>query len=384
MITTIIIFILTILVLVVSHELGHFIVAKKFGIKVLEFGFGLPPRVFGKQWGETLISLNWLPIGGFVKLLGEDGIEEEVLKNKRSLSLRDKRSFSVKPVSQRIGVVVAGVVMNLILAVILFWIVLGFQGFKQEIPLIVPFHFIGVNQTNVTSVVIGDVAPDSPASQAGIQVGDRVTQINGTSIQTSEQMIALSKQNEGKEINLIILSPDNESRVAKITPRINPPAGQGAMGVGLSNFSMAKLSYDTLGQKIMSGFSNSYNMGAYSMVILKELIAQSIATGNAAPVAQSVAGPVGITTITNTILQTKSPFIPYLNFVALLSLNLAIVNILPFPALDGGRLVFLLFEGLTRKKVKPEVERWVNNIGMAILIGLIFLVTFSDIKKLLP
>lgn len=376
MIITILIFILTILVLVVSHEFGHFIVAKKFGIKVLEFGFGLPPKVFGKKWGETLVSLNWLPIGGFVKLLGEDEVDKNILDN--------KRSFSAKPVGQRVAVVVAGVVMNLFLAVILFWVVLAASGFKQEIPLLAPFNFIGVNQVNKDTIVVGDVSPDSPASQAGIKAGDRVAKMDGIPLQSSEELINRTKEKAGQEVSLELLSPDDQPKTVKVTPRVNPPAGQGALGVSLSSLTMTTLSYDTLDQKVAAGVTHSYNMGAYSMVILKDLIAQSIVTGDTAPISQSVAGPIGITNITNTILQTKAPLVPYLNFVALLSLNLAIVNILPFPALDGGRLAFLLFEGLTRKKIKPEIERWVNNIGMTVLIGLIFLVTFSDIKKLLP
>ena len=161
MLLTIVVFIFTLLVLVISHELGHFLAAKKFGIKVLEFGFGLPPKIFGKKIGETIFSLNALPIGGFVKLFGEDETDKDVLKN--------TRSFASKPVFQRIIVVVAGVVMNISLAVILFWVVLFARGFEESIPLLTPHQFAGVNQVNESVILIGGVAPGSPAEEAGIK-----------------------------------------------------------------------------------------------------------------------------------------------------------------------------------------------------------------------
>jgi len=373
MFLTIIVFIITLLILVVSHEFGHFIVAKKFGIKVLEFGFGLPPRIWGKKIGDTLVSLNWLPIGGFVRLFGEDETDKDVLKA--------KDSFAAQPVWERIGVVVAGVTMNLILAVTLFYIVLSVHNFQEEVPLLTPFNFVGTEQTNQTAIFIGAVSPDSPAAQAGLSAGDQVVAFNGQPINDGQKLIDLTKQYAGEKVALKIEDSSKTTRDVEVTPRVNPPQGQGALGIQLGTITMAKLNYQSFTQRIFSGPVHAYNLTTYSFSILGNLISESIKTKDLAPVSQSVSGPVGLTNLTGTILQTKSPFIPYLNFVALLSLNLAIINILPFPALDGGRLIFLLIEAVTRKKVKPEIEKWVHAIGMILLITLIVLITFSDIKK---
>lgn len=373
MILTIIIFLITLLILVVSHEFGHFITAKKFGVKVLEFGFGLPPKIFGKKIGETIYSLNLLPIGGFVRLFGEDETEEKVLKN--------ERSFAAKKVWQRIIIVTAGVWANLLLAMVIFWIVLGFQGFKENIPLLIPFKFVGVNQNTEAVIVVGRVAEDSPASAAGVNPGDRISEFDGQKLENGEQLFTLTKEKGGEKVSLTLIDPEEEKRQVEVTPRKDPPEGQGPLGVELGSVTIAHLNYQTTSQKIFSGPVHSYNLASYSFAVLGKFIGQAFEEKSFEPVSGTVAGPVGITNVAGMILQTKSPLIPYLNFMALLSLNLGIINILPFPALDGGRLFFLTIEAVFRKRVKAEVEKWVHTIGMVILIALIILITFSDIKK---
>ncbi len=373
MVITIIVFILTLLILVISHEFGHFITAKKFGIKVLEFGFGLPPKIWGKKVGETLVSINWLPLGGFVRLFGEDEVDKKVLKN--------ERSFAAKPVGQRIVVVVAGVAMNFLLAALIFWVVLFAEGFREQVPLLTPYHFVGVNQTDETLVLVGGVAKDSPAGAAGIKPGDQILKFDSTAITGSEQLMSLTKAHADQPVNLTLQDPERNQREVTVTPRGNPPAGQGALGVEIGSVTVANLNYQSFPQRLFSGITHSYNLGSYSLTVLGRFIGEAISSRNVAPVAGSVSGPVGITNIAGMILQSKSPLLPYLSFIAMLSLNLAMINILPFPALDGGRLVFLVVELITRRRVKAEVERWVHTIGMVILIALIVLVTFSDIKK---
>ena len=375
---TIIIFILTLLVLVVIHELGHFLVAKKFGIKVMEFGFGIPPRAFAKLVGETLISINWLPFGGFVRLLGEDEVDRKELQN--------PRSFAAQSVGRRIAVVVAGVLMNLFLAWLLLYIVLGFQGFKLRLPLIIPHQFIGVTQTAEFAVLVQAVSKNSPSEAAGLKSGEKIIKINGEEIKGSAELISKTKESAGKEIKLTLSDIKEEGvREVSVTPRENPPEGEGPLGVALVQFQLANLEYQTSLQKALSGPIHSLNIIIYSGKIIGVLAEQSFRTGKIEPVSQTVAGPVGITNIVNSILtQSKDPLLPYLDFVALLSLNLAVFNILPIPALDGGRLFFLMFEGITRRKVKAEVERWIHTAGMAILLTLMLLITFSDIRKLLP
>lgn len=352
--------------------------AKKFGIKVEEFGFGLPPRVWGKKIGETIYSINWLPFGGFVKLLGEDGVEKEELKN--------KRSFAAANVWVRIGVVVAGVSMNFVLAWILFYIVLFSKDFKFQLPLPIDYQFAGVEQKNDIRVFIAAISTDSPAFKASLKQGEEIVSVNGENILNDGQMVSLIKSYAGKEINLTVKNPQsNEVRDIKLIPRENPPKGEGPIGIALTQVRLANLEYKTTTQKLFSGVSHSYNVASYSLKMLGLIINQSFAKKDFSVLSHSVAGPVGITSLANTVLtSTDKPLIPYLDFMAMLSLNLAVMNLLPIPALDGGRLFFLLIEGILRRKVRANIEKWVHAFGMAVLLGLTLLITFSDIKKLFP
>lgn len=378
MILTIIIFILTLLILVVIHELGHFLMAKKFNIKVLEFGFGIPPRAWGKKIGETILSINWLPFGGFVRLLGEDEVDKAILEN--------KRSFAAQKVQKRIVVVIAGVFMNLILAWILFYIVLAAQQFSASFPLLLDYQFTGVSQKNESLILIRAIAKDSPAQKAGLPQGWAILSVNGQNLKDTEDLSQKVKAFADQEVSVLIKDPGtDEERKIKLTPRGNPPEGQGPIGVTLTNFRLAKIEYGTPLSKILSGPIHSLNLTAYSGKIFGSLLARSFEEKNIEPVSQTVSGPVGITSVVNTILtETKKPALEYLDFVALLSLNLAVLNVLPFPALDGGRLLFLLIELISRRRVHAQVEKWIHTIGMAILLTLMLLVTYSDIKKILP
>lgn len=373
---TVIIFILTLLFLVLIHEFGHFLMAKKFGIKVLEFGFGLPPKIFGRKFGETEYSLNWLPIGGFVRLLGEDEIDKSILEN--------HRSFAYQHVGKRITVVVAGVAMNFLLAFLLFYIFLAGQNFKITLPYNGQYNFVGATQKVESFVLIGDVAKGSPAQIAGINPGDRVLNLNGESITSSNQLIEKTKALAGQEVEIKLQDQDKTERLVRLTPRKNPPAGEGAIGIAFGSMDIATISYDTPLQKILSGPIHSYNLIAYSYVSLGDLVQKSFREESLKPISGAVAGPVGITKIANQILTSEqNPFIPYLGFMALISLNLAVFNLLPIPALDGGRLFFLLVEAITRKRVHPTFERWVHTVGMVVLLALSLLITASDIKKML-
>lgn len=375
MIVSIIIFIITLLILVMIHELGHFIMCKRFGIKVLEFAFGLPPKIWGKKIGETEYSINALPIGGFVRPLGEDELDKKVLDN--------PRSFAYQPVSRRIIVVVAGVAMNLIFAWLLFYIVLGFQGFKSQMQLITPHRFVGAEQKKETFVFVAQVSKDSPAEKAGLKSGDRIVAVNGKKLNNDKELVDETKSLAGQEINLTVDQSPDKTRLVKITPRVNPPAGQGPLGIALAGYETVTLEYQSLGQKLLAGPIHSWNLISYSGDILGRLISQSFAQKSLDPVSKTVAGPVGITSLANSVLtSTDQPLLPYLYFVGLISLNLAIMNLLPIPALDGGRLFFLLVEAVTRKRVHAEFEKWVHTIGFAALLALTLLITYSDIRKI--
>lgn len=376
MIITALVFIATLLVLVLVHEFGHFIVAKLSGVKVEEFGFGLPPKVISKKIGETRYSLNLLPIGGFVRLLGEDETDKEILEN--------ERSFAAKPVLSRMAIVVAGVTMNFLLAVVLFWLVLAGKGFQEQVPLFFPFKFVGVEQVNETVVLVGDVAKKSPAEMVGIRSGDRILKINDMPVTDSEKLVEAIKQNSGEAITLTVMNEEDQARQIIVVPRTNPPKDEGPLGISLGTVTIADLTYRTPWQKMTSGFTHSYNFTIYSFQIFGNLISSAMQTKSVEPISQTVSGPVGITQLAGSVLETKDPLFPYLNLVALLSLNLAVINIIPWPALDGGRLFFLLTEFISRKKVKPSIEKNIHTVGMIVLLALIVLVTISDIRKLLP
>lgn len=357
---TVLVFILILSVLVLIHEAGHFFVAKFFKIKVEEFGFGLPPRVWGKKIGETLYSINWLPIGGFVKLYGEDeaGGGRVNLKS-QILNLKSPdRAFFTKPWWQRFLVGFAGVFMNFLLAVLITSFIFAVPGIKLPLD----------------GVVIAQVVKGTPADLAGIKKGDMVEYINRTKINTTEQLIAETKKYQGKEIDVKILSNGFEKDI-KITPRVNYPKDQGPMGIAIMQaFEVKKYPWYLA---ILEGTKEVFRLSWFIIIGFATAIYQLVTAG---AVPAGVAGPVGIAQLTGQFVQIG--FFAVLSFVSLLSLNLAILNILPIPALDGGRLFFILIEAVTRKRVHPRLESYVHTIGMAILLSLIALITLHDITRI--
>lgn len=392
---TLLVFLLILSVLVLIHEAGHYFVAKKLGIKVEEFGWGMPPRAWGKKIGETIYSINWLPIGGFVKLYGEDEagagrVDLDSVKHKVGKSDL-KRAYFARPVWQRAAVVVAGVVMNVLLAALIYYVFLGLSNFKTEIPLLTDHTFVGVNQQNqVNSLLIRDVQENSPAAQAGMKPCTEtycfeVSEINGKDFETVDSFKKTIEENAGKEV---VLSGMNlaaqEPLEFAVTPRVNPDPSEGALGIVFDGTQKAILSYDTPAQKLLSGFTHPYNLMTYQFSILGKLINVSIAEKTVEPVGNAVSGPVGIFVVTGEVLKTPDVMdrvLNLLNLAGLLSISLAFFNILPIPALDGGRLFFILIEAVTGKKVNERIETMIHTVGMAILLGLIVLVTFKDVSQ---
>lgn len=362
MIFTILIFVITILVLVVFHELGHFLVAKKFNIKVLEFGFGLPPKLWGKKIGETLVSLNLLPFGGFVRLLGEDEDDKKYLN--------DERSFVAQNVWKKIAVVIAGVFMNLLLAWIIFYVVLISQDFKIIYPAIEPI------------VSVGQVEEGFPAKESGILMGDRVISANGQVVNDPQTLVTIIKSNqENRPIELVVSDIDGGSiRTVTLVPRADS-SGEKRIGIAFSPIPIKE--YKGTFEKLFSGITYSYDATKYTLLGLGKLLTD-VKDQNFQKASDQVAGPVGLVVITNNIVSLGSEAILfYLWFVGIMSLTLAIFNVLPIPALDGGRLFFLLIEAITGKKTNPTFERIVHNVGMIVLMLLMLLITFSDVRKLI-
>lgn len=357
MLISIIIFIFTLLILVLIHELGHFLMAKRFGIKVEEFGFGIPPRVFGKKIGETIYSLNALPFGGFVRLLGEDAVGS-----------KSSRDFRAKPVGQRITVVLAGVLMNLILAWIIFYSVIIYQNFKIIYPTVEP------------AVFIARLEKDFPADRAGIKVGDKVLKVNEKEVKNFEDARNYIKEGKGQPVNLTI--SDIEGRKQR-SLTITPKKVEDDYLIGVVFSPIAIKQYSSLGEKIFSGITYSYDLTKITFVGLSKLV-KDLFLGDFKGASQSVSGPVGLASISNNILTSgKEAFSFYFWFVGLISLTLSIFNVLPIPALDGGRLLFLVIEATTKKKIREDIERIVHQIGFAILLTLALAVTYSDISKLI-
>lgn len=385
---TALVFLLILSILVLIHEAGHFFVAKKFGIKVEEFGYGLPPRAWGKKIGETIYSINWLPIGGFVKLYGEDEAGSGSVKKPTKLPKKDlDRAFFTRPVWQRAAVVIAGVVMNVLLGVLIYYIFMGLSGFKTELPLLGDHKFFGVNQSVREDVFVTDIAKDSPADAVDIPQFAQITKLNNQPITDVDAFIQSIRSHQGEEVTLSWIDPKNREVITKeVTLRENAPKNQGSLGVGLTSMQTATLSYDTPVQKIFSGVIHPANLIAYNLDLMAKLVSTSIREGTAEPLGQGVAGPVGIYSVVGTIVDipdAKERVLQLLNLAGLLSLSLAIFNVLPIPALDGGRLFFILIEGVTGKRVNPKYEALAHTIGMAILLALIVLITFKDVFQFL-
>lgn len=438
MIVTILLFIAVLGFLVTMHELGHFTVAKLAKVRVLEFGIGLPPRVFGFTRGGTLYSLNLLPIGGFVRMLGEE-----------DPSAPD--SFAAKPAWQRLAILAAGPAMNAILPVIL---LAGVFMLPQSVP--------------VTDVAVTSVAPDSPAAQAGVLSGDLVRSADGRRVRTSADLVTAINVRLGADTRWIV---ERDGRLVELhiaEARVAPPPGQGAVGVSLADSSLSVEGVSPGSPAARSGLqSGDLILGAGGRRVLSEEDlraaladpaeepqdepATAPATATAAtgtvtalrggevvtlepptgvgaldgltltakpeerqtlgPIAAlgaglgriadillllrneasrwiagtasiEVAGPIGIAQITGDVARIGVN--PLITWTALLSLNLAVVNLLPIPALDGGRIAFVLVE-MARggRRLAPQKERFVHAVGFALLIGLIVAISVNDVRRLL-
>jgi len=343
-------FVIILSILIFIHELGHFFVAKWFGIKVEEFGFGYPPRIWGKKIGETIYSINWLPFGGFVRIFGEDYLDK---------TQDSKRALYNKPKYVRALVSVAGVVNNFVLGIICFSIIYSFMG----IP------------TKTDYVFIDDISPNSPAQAANLGLGEKIISVNNKPIKKADDFINEVSQFKGKQIQLITQTKNGGIKEYELTPRINPPQGEGAIGVAISDVDLKF--YPVWQMPFRGAWYGLKEAIAWGITIIEGLgqAVGSLAGG----VVPQVSGPIGIYQITKTVV--KQGWFLTLQFVGVLSINLAILNLLPLPALDGGRLIFVAIEAIIGKRVKPVIEQYVHMFGMVLLITLMLLVTYNDIAK---
>ncbi len=323
-------------ILILVHELGHFILAKATGIRVEEFAIGMGPKLLGIKHGETNYSLRLLPIGGYNKMSGMESEQED-----------DEKGFNKKTVLQRMMVISAGSLMNFLLAIVLFVLV---------------FSFIGVP---ANSNIIGDTIPGFPAEQAGLQEGDQLTAIGGEPVNNWVELTQIIQSNPDKPL-IFTIQRDNNLMEVTISPQRDPETGLGLIGIRDS-----LMTYD-----IWSGVKLGVERAVSILLLIVTSLVQII-TGQAPA---EVAGPVGIVQMIGEVAQYGIGTV--FNFAALLSLNLGLINLLPIPALDGSRLVFLAVEGVRGKPISPERENFVHLIGFSLLILLMILITYQDIIRI--
>lgn len=349
MLTSVIIIIIGLVVLSVillTHELGHFITAKASGVKVEEFGLGFPPRLLSMRRGETLYSLNAIPFGAFNKLAGEE-------------DPKAPRSLASKSVGIRLLVLSAGSLMNVLLAFLLF-----------SITFMVPHDMV------MGQVVVEEVVPDSPAARAGIEPGDIILSVNDKPVDNTMDLSRYIRLNLGKETTVVIRHGDSTTEEVQVIPRWKPPEGQGATGIVISmpNPTIVSQRYP---------FWKAIPMGVNGLIETTILYKNGMIGVIIGAIPAQFIGPVGIVQATGEI-AVKAGISALLEFAAFISLILGILNIFPLPALDGGRIVFVLLEWVRRgKRVSPRTEGLVHAIGFATLIAAILVITYQDIIRII-
>src|SRR5579859_3333586 len=332
-------FFVVLAVLILVHELGHFTFAKIMGVRVEEFGLGFPPRLKSRWRNGTLYSVNAIPIGGFVKMLGENGDHAS------------PDSFGAKAPWQRLIILLSGPTMNLTLAIAIFF-----------------FVFLAGAPRGLTIVTHVDRA--SPAARAGMRVGDRVVQANGRPVAYLDQLQKVTDANLGRRIPIRVLRGKQIINTS-IVPRVNPPRNKGPMGIVLAD----TVNYSYGPSRSLQLSLRQVGIMVTSIPLLIHNVSQHGGSG--------VAGPIGIAHITTQVVrdEPQQGFASILEFVALLSANLGVLNLLPVPALDGGRIVFVLISWIRRRNLDPEVEGLIHLVGMAVLLLLITLVSYHDLLQ---
>lgn len=363
----VIVALITLSVLVVAHELGHFLSARMAGMRVEEFGFGLPPRIWGRKRGETLYSLNALPFGGFVKIQGESGPPSPEASAAEAVP---GRSFYEKPVGVRFLVLAAGVAMNFILGIVLFTIL-----YTVGLPVVVTER--NRSELGDLHVEIVAVVKDSPSGKAGLAVGDRLEELAfGSKVLKPDSVSAIQNfvaRYAGKEITVKVARNGGHESVV-MTPRLNPPAGQGPLGLALAEVGVARYPWY---RAPVEAFRTAADVAWKVVAGLGRLVKDLVATRK---VSEGVAGPIGIVGVAGE--AAKMGWVRLALFAALLTINLAVLNFLPLPALDGGRALFIAVEKLRGRPLPRRLETATHAAGMAILLILIILISIQDIRRL--
>lgn len=351
---TILAFLAVLSLLVFVHEWGHFVVAKRMGVKVEEFGFGYPPRLLTfMQRGETKYTLNLIPVGGFVRLSGED--DPDVAGG-----------FASRSKKTRVAVLVAGSVMNIVLAAILFSLC----------------FMLGWPQPTESEVTIIGVVEGSPAALAGLQEGDVVLSMDGQPIKNTEELMNYTEAKRGQEVTLLVRRREETAKI-RLTPRQNPPEGQGPMGVTIQpRVTKVGLKKYPPGQALLRGSGQ-----VVGVIALTSAVPVMILRGEIEPEMARPVGPVGIAQMTGEAAQQAVGtgwWFPILQLTGFISTALAITNMLPLPALDGGRIFFIIVELIRGKRIDPRKEGAIHLVGIALLVTMMLIITYHDIVSPLP
>lgn len=329
-------------ILIIAHEFGHFIVAKKSGVLVQEFAIGMGPKLIGKQIGETLYSIRLLPIGGYCKMLGEDD------------ESNDERAFGNKSVFKRMLIVLAGAFMNFVLAFVIVFIIVSVDGFNVPI--------------------VSELSPNYPAQEAGLQVGDKIIKINNQNIRIYDDLKMVMAQNKGEAINLAV-KRGAEVLNYTITPKASEESNQMLIGF------VPDSKKGNIFESMHESFWTLYMYIKYTFIGFIQLV-----TFQASP--KDMGGPIAIVSMMGNAYSTGlrysiwSAIESVSSLAALISVNLGVLNLLPLPALDGGRFAFLCVEAIRRKPISAEKEGMVHFIGFVALMILAVFVAYNDITRL--
>ena len=351
-------FILILIALVMAHEAGHFFTAKAFGVYVHEFGLGFPPRIGAFKYGETEYSLNWLPIGGFVRLEGEEQSSHP-------------RSLSERPRWQRLIVLSAGAVVNLVLPIFLFAFALSFP-----------------HQVQVGRALISVVIPESPAAVAGLQEGDIIYTISGRDTLNVAEASRYVRLNVGRTVDIRVRR-SGEYITIPVEARRSPPEGQGPTGISIAPSVVAPdgLPFtETIAQPPWESIPNGFRQTWDTLILAQNEIRSWFGSGGGS--GPQFAGPIGIGQTVGEVARSQEnasdAVSPLLELAALLSINLGILNLLPLPMLDGGRIFFLIVEvARGGKRIAPDKEAIVHMSGFILFIGLALVITFIDINRII-
>ncbi|MFH1402572.1 MAG: RIP metalloprotease RseP [Patescibacteria group bacterium] len=367
----IIIFIIVLAILIFVHELGHFIFAKKTGLFVEEFSIGFPPRIFSFKKGETKYSVGAIPLGGYVKIFGEDYDTEDGEKKSDTMDKNYHRRFTNQSKKTQALVLVAGVAFNILLAW-LFFSIAFMSGMSVSVGQ------FGGELIKDPNLILLDVLPNSPAEEAGLEAGDIILYLNTGSktlqnfTDATEAQIFIASSG-GQEIE-VLYKRAGETILTRLVPADNIIAGKSAIGVSFDVMGTAKFSAP---RAVLEGAKTTMFLTVATVLGLANFIV-GIFTG-ASDLSQ-ISGPVGIVSLVGNAFEFGWVYL--LSFTALISINLAVINLFPIPALDGGRLLFILIEAIKKSPIKPRVANMLNLAGFSLLILLMVVITFNDVVRL--